>query len=82
MLQERNEITFDETGLSGSTYLGGGTTKWAGFIEVVETDTDFHFFTSPKFTYFVPKSAFESEEDIERLRHLVTERLGAKARLL
>ena len=81
MLQEPKEIEFTETGIEGSTFFGGGVTKWGGFIEVKETDTDFYFFTSPKASQFVPKSAFRDEGEIERLRHLVIDRIGNRAHL-
>ena len=81
MLQEAKEIEFNEIGVEGSTFFGGGITKWGAFIEVRETDTDFHFFTSPKVTQFVPKVAFEDEADIEKLRRLIVDRVGGRAQL-
>ena len=80
-LQEPREIEFNEVGMEGSTFFGEGITKWQAFIQVLETDTDFHFFTAPKAALFVPKAAFEDDADIERLRHLIVERVGNRARL-
>ena len=82
ILQEVNEIEFNETGLAGSTFLGSTSTKWAAFIEAAETETDFYFFTSTKFSYFVPKAAFSDVSDIERLRTLVKDKLGDRAKLI
>lgn len=81
ILQERNDIEFNELGMEATTFLGSGSVKWGAFIEAFESESDFYFLTGPKSRTFVPKTAFESESDLERLRHLIRENLGDRARL-
>lgn len=79
LLQEANEIEFDHEGFTASTYLSSTTYKWEAFREVTESEDDFHFLTSTKFTIFVPKAAFADESEIARVRQFAKEKLFDRA---
>lgn len=61
-MQAEQDLEINSTGLCGRTALGSGETKWSAFIEVVESDSDFLFFTARKFALFVPKAAVSPAE--------------------
>lgn len=81
LLQEANDIEFDREGISASTFLNTTKYKWEAFSEVTESDDDFHFLTSSKITFFVPKSAFQNEAEIAKVRQFAKDRLFDRASL-
>ena len=62
--------------------LSRGDLKWEAIIKVLESKEDFFFYTAPKFAQFLPKRSVLGDESLVRLRTLITERLGKKARVL
>jgi hypothetical protein len=81
LLQEANDIEFDREGISASTYLNSTKYKWEAFSEAIESDDDFHFLTSSKFTIFVPKSAFRNEAEMTIVRQFAKDKLFDRALL-
>ena len=81
LLQEANEIEFNKDGFTASTYLSTTSYKWEAFREVTESEDDFHFLTSARFTIFVPKAAFEDETDIALVRQFAKDKLFGRALL-
>lgn len=79
---EAQELVIDENGISSRQSLGSGQIRWDAIIDVVETEDDFFFFTAKAFAQFIPKYAFQSEEDQQLLRDIVLSRFGDKASLL
>ena len=72
-------VTFDDEGISSETSQSSTSIKWDGFIRAVETQTDFLFYTSNKFSNFVPKDAFVSPSDLNFVGCLARSKLGDKA---
>lgn len=79
ILKEKQQISFDESGIKGRTDLSAGETKWKAIIEATETEDDFFFFTSNKFALFVPKRVFTLEQLIH-IRDLAKRNLGDRAK--
>ena len=76
---ETATVTFDNEGITTVTSLTSGSVKWDGFIRAVENETDFLFYTTSKFSHFVPKETFLSETDIDFVRCLARAKLAEKA---
>jgi hypothetical protein len=79
-LQTERTFVFDEDGMIGQSLLASGEVEWNAFIEAAESEDYFYFFTSPKVAQFIPKRAFESEAEQNRLRELVKRKLGDRAK--
>ena len=79
VLSETHTVTFDDEGISTSASLTSSSIKWDGFIRAVETETDFLFYTTTKYSHFVPKEAFLSETDVDFVRCLARAKLADKA---
>jgi hypothetical protein len=82
LLKETRQIVFNDEGISGHHNLGRGTIKWNAFLEACETSDDFFFFTGKRTAQFVPKRAFNGEEQQDILRNLVRQKLQDKAKFL
>ena len=79
LLGSEMTISFDDDGISNVTSQSSTSINWEGFIRAVETETDFLFYTTNKFSYFVPKSAFVSPSDTNVVRCLARAKLGDRA---
>lgn len=78
-LREHYHVTIDDTGISSTSNLGSNSVSWEAFIRGVETDSDFLFYASNKFSHFVPKYALTTNDEIELLRTIAKRNLKEKA---
>ena len=79
-MQEERSVVISNEGIESSGKLASGTIKWEAIIKGVESETDFIFYTTSKFSNFIPKNAFVSEDDVNFLRCLSRAKLGDKAK--
>jgi hypothetical protein len=54
---------------------------WEAIREIVETKWDFMFFMSQRSAVLLPKAAIPSLEEQQRLRRIVTDAAGDRAKL-
>ena len=80
-MRDPKSIIFNDEGLSGSSDLGEGSTKWEAFIEAAETKEFIFLFTSNKSAQFVPKRAFTGEQLVQ-VRNLIKTHMGDKPKTL
>ena len=64
-------ITFSGEGFSSESELTSSFTKWPAIAKVVESNSDILFYSGNTLTWFLPKSAFESLDDLTSLRFLL-----------
>lgn len=81
LLQESYKIVFSEEGVLSTSDSFESDMKWSSFVETKETDDDFHFFTAPHASLFVPKRTFSSEQKVE-LRNLTKRMVGSRSGFL
>lgn len=69
------EIEWQFTGdqITMRTDLGTTTVSWKSFFKVVETPEGFLFFPLKKLFHWLPFTAFESPECIDKIRRLIVE---------
>jgi hypothetical protein len=79
--QGTQTYTFDEDGIEVVGNLGSSKFLWAAVIKALEGRDDFFFFLSKSFAYFVPKRAFNNNEQQSSLRGMMIDKLGDKAKL-
>lgn len=81
-LQKPQRIEINDSGVTGSTELSKGETRWEAVIEAIETGDHFYLFTAKKMAMILPKRAFANNSEIDQMRELVITKLGSKATLL
>ena len=67
------EWEFSKEKIKSRTELGEATIDWKGFLRVVESREGFLFYPLKNLFHWLPFSAFESADCIERVRELVRE---------
>jgi len=67
------EWEFSKKEIRTQSALGEATLQWRGFIKVVEANDGFLFYPLEKFFHWMPFSAFESPDCVDRVRTFVTE---------
>jgi hypothetical protein len=67
------EWEFSKEEIKTQSALGEATLQWKGFIKVVEANDGFLFYPLEKFFHWMPFSAFESPDCVDRVRTFVTE---------
>jgi hypothetical protein len=67
------EWEFSKKEIRTQSALGEATLQWRGFIKVVEANDGFLFYPLEMFFHWVPFSAFESADCVDRVRTFVTE---------
>ncbi|MFN2514395.1 MAG: YcxB family protein [Pyrinomonadaceae bacterium] len=67
------EWKFSKKGIKTQSDLGEATLQWKGFLKVVEASDGFLFYPLEKLFHWMPFSAFESPECVDRVRTFVTE---------
>ncbi len=72
----------DAEGIQITGALSNSSSKWAALTKVRETQRDFYFYSAPKFARFLPKRVFADTAQVSGLRHLITEAMPGKAKLL
>jgi YcxB-like protein len=79
--QQPITATFSAHGITSNSVISRGDLEWEGIIEVFETKTDFFFYQSTQIVFPVPKAAMASLENRRRLRRIVTDAVGDRAKL-
>jgi hypothetical protein len=77
--QLRKTYTFQPTQLLMSDGLAETRLSWEAFHHAVETPHAFHMLLQKNLSYFIPKRAFRSEDDIRRVRQMLKEVFGPRA---
>ena len=72
---------FTEQGLETKTKSMTSSRKWESYAKIFETKSDFIFFPQENVFAAVPKRFFKSQNQIDELRQLISEKLGARAKL-
>lgn len=67
------EWEFSREEIRSQTELGKASVNWRSFLTVVETSDGFLFYPLKNFFHWIPFSAFESDDCIERVRRFVKE---------
>lgn len=67
------EWQFSTENIKSRTQLGEATVDWKSFLRVVESREGFLIYPLENFFHWVPFSAFESADCVERVRELVRE---------
>ncbi len=65
------EWQFSEEEINAQTDLGKATLQWKSFLKVVETSDGFLFYPLKNFFHWLPFSAFESPDCIEKVKAMV-----------
>ena len=67
------EWEFSKKEIKTQSALGEATIQWKGFLKVVEASDGFLFYPLEKLFHWMPFSAFESPDCVDRVRTFVTE---------
>jgi len=67
------EWEFSKKEIKTQSALGEATLQWKGFVKVVEARDGFLFYPLEKLFHWMPFSAFESPDCVDRVRTFVTE---------
>lgn len=67
------DLQFSSVGMMAHSELAESTIKWKFFLRVVETSEGFLFYPHKNLFYWLPFSAFEKPDCVERVRDLVRE---------
>jgi hypothetical protein len=70
---------FSDAGLSITGGTGALSYGWDSFVDAVETDEFFLFYTSKAYAHYMPKRVVRDELELRRLRQLIVSRLGERA---
>ena len=73
------QFTFLDDGFKAESELASSFTKWPSIIKVHETDTDLLFYYGHNVLWFLPKSAFNSINDLDSVRILLRRSLKENA---
>lgn len=65
------EWEFGEDEIKARTELGESTNKWNGFLKIVEVKEGFLFYPIKNIFYWIPFSAFEKPECIDKVRGFI-----------
>lgn len=68
---EEVQITFSDKGVNSQTELTSSFTKWPAIVKIVESKSDILFYGGNTITWFLPKSTFESPDDLASLKVLL-----------
>jgi hypothetical protein len=79
-LQGEMHYCFSRDGINTAGPLSSGQMGWAAIRDAFETRSNFLIFISNNLMYLIPKRCLQSG-DVVRLRALVSEMLGRKARM-
>ncbi len=83
IMNEERLIEFSSEGIKSEGDLSSSFLKWGGVTRVIESDTDLMFYTGKeKFGWYVPKSAFESNDELDSVKSLLYQRVNGKVNLL
>jgi hypothetical protein len=77
--QLRKTYTFQPTQLLMSDGLADTRISWEALHHAVETSFAFHMFPQKNVSYFIPKRAFRSEDDVRRVRQILKDVFGPRA---
>jgi hypothetical protein len=80
-LRQARHFIFSKEGLENSSPSSSGKAAWTVLHRVLETPESFLFFTSNATFGVFPKRSLKNEEQIQALRNLIRQHLGAKAKL-
>ena len=76
------QMTFSGDGIKAESELASSHIKWPSFVKVFETNSDILFYSGNSVSFFLPKSAFESIDDLDTLKLLLRHSLNENANLL
>jgi len=76
------QVAFDQTGIRLADDGIVKDMKWDEFVRASESRKDFIFVAPKRILFPVPKRFFENEAQIERVKLLLHEHLGNKAKLI
>jgi hypothetical protein len=80
-VQRETTYQFTPQSIVSSNAVSRSEVKWEALVEVLETKKDFLFFLSKQSAYAIPKTAIPSPDDRRRLRRLVLDNAGDRAKL-
>lgn len=69
----------DASGVRIASAVSSSTIAWDAIVRGAETADFFLLFESKAMALFIPKTAFESEADVERFRGIVRQAIGNRA---
>lgn len=72
-------FTFSSNGVKAESDLISSFTKWPSIVKVHETDTDLLFYHGNNVSWFLPKPALGSVDDLDSIRLLLRKSLGENA---
>lgn len=78
---KETHLTFSGEGVGAESELTSSFTKWPVISKVIESDSDFLFYSGNNLYWFVPKSAFSSADDLDLLKGLLRQSLNENANL-
>ena len=77
--RRKNRYCLSPEGVNIATGVGEASLSWAAFQRARESRGAFYLAPHPGLWHFLPKRAFNSKSDIERVRQLLIEALGERA---
>lgn len=80
--KEEIVVTFSDEGVATESDLTSSRNSWQSFIKVEESAEDILFYCGHKLSWFLPKSAFGSDNDLTSLRSLLRRSLKDRVYLL
>ncbi len=82
IINKETQFTFSVEGISVQNELAQSFSKWPAIVSVVESKSDILFYFGHTIGWFIPKSAFESVDDLVSLRDLLRRSLTTNLHLL
>jgi hypothetical protein len=79
---EECTLSLSEEGINAESALSSSFTKWPALAKVVESDSDILFYCGYKMSWFIPKSVFVAQNELDPVKELLRQSLGEKAHLL
>jgi hypothetical protein len=80
-MREEIRYAFGDEGVQVSTDTRTSRHQWSMYGKVVETRRHFLFFYPDAMAHLIPKRCFKGTEELDRLREVLRDGLGDKARL-
>lgn len=79
-MQGTTQMNFTDEGIEFLKELASTKMKWRAFSKVIESKSELFLYTSEKSCpIFIPKRAFNSNEDMNFIKYLITMRLADKS---
>ncbi len=83
LMNDEKLVEFSSEGIKTSGDLSSTFLKWAAITRAVESEMDLIVHTgNEKFGWFIPKTAFETNDDLIMARNILRKELNEKVRLL